>query len=124
MSYDKITAPDTGTKVEKKSDGSLNVGNNPVIPFIQGDGIGIDITPVMRHVIDSAVEKAYDGNKKINWFEIYAGQKAVDKYGEGEWLPDDTLKAIEEYKFATRKIRPQLPPLKLEKDRYQEIAVR
>lgn len=102
MSYDKVSAPDTGTKIVKKSDGSLKVGDDPVIPFIQGDGIGIDITPVMRNVIDSAVEKAYDGEKKINWFKIYAGEEAVDHYGEGHWLPDDTLKAIEEYKVAIK----------------------
>lgn len=102
MSYDKITAPETGNKVEKKSDGSLKVGDNPIIPFIEGDGIGIDITPVMRNVIDSAVEKAYDGEKKIEWFEIYAGEKAVNKYGDGHWLPEDTLKAIEEYKIAIK----------------------
>lgn len=102
MSYDKITPPQTGTKVEKKSDGSLKVGDNPIIPFIEGDGIGIDITPTMQHVINSAVEKAYDGQKKIEWFEIYAGEKAVDFYGEDEWLPEDTLKAIEEYKVSIK----------------------
>lgn len=102
MSYDKITPPDTGTKIEKKSDGSLKVADNPIIPFIEGDGIGIDITPTMRHVLDSAVEKAYDGQKQIEWFEIYAGEKAVKFYGEGQWLPEDTLKAIEEYKVAIK----------------------
>ncbi|MCW9706417.1 NADP-dependent isocitrate dehydrogenase [Fodinibius salsisoli] len=102
MSYDKITPPEKGTKVEKKSDGSLKIGDDPIIPFIEGDGIGIDITPVMRNVIDSAVEKAYDGQKEINWFEIYAGEKAVDFYGDGEWLPEDTLNAIEEYKIAIK----------------------
>ncbi len=102
MSYDKITPPKTGTKVEKNSDGSLKVGDNPVIPFIEGDGIGIDITPAMQHVINNAVEKAYDGKKKIEWFEIYAGQKAVDFYGDDEWLPEDTLKAIEEYKVSIK----------------------
>jgi isocitrate dehydrogenase len=102
MSYDKITPPETGTKVEKKSDGSLKIGDDPIIPFIEGDGIGIDITPVMRNVIDSAVEKAYDGEKEINWFEIYAGEKAVNFYGDGEWLPEDTLEAIEDYKIAIK----------------------
>ena len=98
MSYDKITPPDSGTKIEKQADGALKVSNNPVIPFIEGDGIGIDITPTMRHVLDSAVEKAYDGNKQIEWFEIYAGEKAVKFYGDDHWLPKDTLKAIEDYK--------------------------
>jgi len=102
MSYEKITPPENGTKIEVESDGSLIVDDNPVIPFIQGDGIGIDITPTMRNVLDSAVEKAYDGKKKIEWFEIYAGEKAVEKYGEGEWLPDDTLDAIEDYKVAIK----------------------
>ncbi len=102
MSYEKITPPENGTKIEVESDGSLIVDDNPVIPFIQGDGIGIDITPTMRNVLDSAVEKAYDGEKKIEWFEIYAGEKAVEKYGEGEWLPDDTLDAIEDYKVAIK----------------------
>src|SRR5690625_2652727 len=102
MSYDKITAPETGTKIEKKSDGSLKVGDNPIIPFIEGDGIGIDITPTMRHVLDSAVEKAYGGQKSIEWFEIYAGEKALKFYGEDQWLPEDTLKAIEEYKVAIK----------------------
>ena len=98
MSYDKITPPESGTKIEVESDGSLIVDDNPVIPFIQGDGIGIDITPTMRNVLDSAVEKAYNGEKKIEWFEIYAGEKAVEKYGEGEWLPDDTLNALKNIK--------------------------
>lgn len=102
MSYDKITAPDSGTKIETKSDGRLEVGDNPVIPFIQGDGIGIDITPTMRHVLDSAVEKAYDGKKKIEWFEIYAGEKAVKYYGDDQWLPEDTLQAIKDYKVAIK----------------------
>jgi len=102
MSYDKITPPDSGTKIEVESDGSLIVDDNPIIPFIQGDGIGIDITPTTRKVLDSAVEKAYDGKKKIEWLEIYAGEKAVDFYGEGHWLPEDTLKAIEDYKVAIK----------------------
>lgn len=102
MSYDKITPPDSGTKIEKKSDGSLKVADNPIIPFIEGDGIGMDITPTMRHVLDSAVKKAYNGQKQIEWFEIYAGEKAVKFYGEDQWLPEDTLKAIEEYKVAIK----------------------
>ncbi len=102
MDYKKITPPDQGDKITKESDGSLNVSNHPVIPFIEGDGIGIDITPTMRHVLDSAVEKAYGGEKRIEWFEIYAGEKAVKFYGEDEWLPEDTLNAIREYKVAIK----------------------
>lgn len=102
MSYDKITPPDKGQKVQKKSDGTLSVPDNPVIPFIEGDGIGVDITPTMRHVIDSAIEKAYNGQKQIEWFEIYAGEKAVKFYGDDEWLPQDTLDAIEDYLVAIK----------------------
>src|SRR5699024_7408916 len=96
MSYDKITPPETGTKIEK-SGGKLKVADNPVIPYIEGDGTGVDITPTMRHVLDEAVKKAYNGDKKIEWLEIFAGEKAVKRYGEGEWLPEDTLKVIKDY---------------------------
>lgn len=102
MSYSKITPPETGNTIEKKSDGTLHVGNNPIIPFIEGDGIGVDITPAMKHVLDSAVEKAYSGEKKINWFEIYAGEKALEIYGDDEWLPEDTLEAIKEFKVGIK----------------------
>ena len=97
MSFDKLDTPTEGTIIKKKSDGSLDIGNNPIIPFIEGDGIGIDISPVMKHVVESAVEKAYNGEKKINWFEVYAGEKALDVYGDDEWLPQDTLDAFEKY---------------------------
>jgi len=97
MSFDKLKKPTEGSVVKKNEDGSLTVGNDPIIPYIEGDGIGIDITPTMKHVVDSAVKKAYDGEKKINWFEVYAGEKAVDEYGNDEWLPEDTLKAFQEY---------------------------
>ncbi|MEX0895098.1 MAG: NADP-dependent isocitrate dehydrogenase [Balneolaceae bacterium] len=102
MSFDKLKRPDTGTVIEKKSDGSLKVGDDPIIPFIEGDGIGVDITPAMKSVIESAVEKAYDGKKKIHWFEVYAGEKAVDYYGGDTWLPEDTLNAFEEYKVGIK----------------------
>lgn len=97
MSFDKLKRPEKGSVVKKKSDGTLEVGNDPIIPYIEGDGIGIDISPTMKHVVDSAVEKAFGGKKKINWFEVYAGEKAVDKYGNDEWLPQDTLTAFQEY---------------------------
>ncbi|MDX1617139.1 MAG: NADP-dependent isocitrate dehydrogenase [Balneolaceae bacterium] len=102
MSYDKITAPKTGQKIKKKSDGSLNVPDNPVIPFIEGDGTGVDITPTMRKVLDGAVKKAYGGDREIEWFEIYAGEKAVKFYGDDEWLPTDTLKVIEDFLVAIK----------------------
>jgi isocitrate dehydrogenase len=97
MSFDKLVTPTEGTVVKKNTDGSLVVGNDPIIPFIEGDGIGIDISPVMKHVVDSAVEKAFNGEKKINWFEVYAGEKALEVYGDDEWLPQDTLDAFEKY---------------------------
>ena len=102
MSYDKITAPGVGEKVTKNADGTLNVPDNPVIPFIEGDGIGVDITPAMKAVIDASVDKAYGGKRKIEWFEIYAGEKAVNFYGGNEWLPEDTLKAINDYFVAIK----------------------
>jgi isocitrate dehydrogenase len=97
MSFDKLEKPAQGSVVKKNADGSLTVGNDPIIPYIEGDGIGIDITPAMKHVVDSAVEKAYNGEKKINWFEVYAGEKALEVYGNNDWLPEDTLKAFQEY---------------------------
>lgn len=97
MSFEKLEKPSVGSVIKKKEDGSLVVGDDPIIPFIEGDGIGIDITPAMKHVVDSAVEKAYNGEKKINWFEVYAGEKAVDEYGDDTWLPEDTLTAFQEY---------------------------
>ena len=73
------------------------VPNNPIIPFIEGDGIGADITPVMKDVIDAAVDKAYGGEKKIHWMEVYAGEKATKIYGDNVWLPEETLEALKEY---------------------------
>jgi isocitrate dehydrogenase len=102
MSFDKLTKPTEGSIIEKKADGSLKVGDDPIIPFIEGDGIGIDISPVMKHVVDSAVEKAFGGKKKINWFEVYAGEKALEVYDKDTWLPEDTLKAFEEYKVGIK----------------------
>ena len=97
MSFDKLDLPEEGTIIKKKEDGSLSVGDDPIIPFIEGDGIGVDITPTMKNVVDSAVEKAFDGQKKINWFEVYAGEKAVEVYGGDTWLPQDTLDVFEKY---------------------------
>jgi len=102
MSYTKITPPSVGETITRSADGTLNIPNNPIIPFIEGDGIGIDITPAMIHVIDSAVEKAYGGSKKISWFEIYAGEKSVDFYGNNTWLPEDTLQAVKDYLVAIK----------------------
>jgi isocitrate dehydrogenase len=97
MSYQHIKVPNKGEKITVNSDLSLNVPNNPVIPFIEGDGIGVDITPPMKHVVDAAVSKAYGNKRQIEWMEIYAGEKATQVYGKDVWLPDETLDAMREY---------------------------
>ena len=97
MDYQKIVVPDQGEKITVNDDLSLNVPDQPLIPFIEGDGIGVDITPVMRAVVDAAVEKAYAGKRRISWMEIYAGEKANKVYGENTWMPDETLQAIKEF---------------------------
>ncbi|MEX0685910.1 MAG: NADP-dependent isocitrate dehydrogenase [Balneolales bacterium] len=102
MSYTKLTKPSTGTAITINADQTLNVPDNPIIPFIEGDGTGVDITPPMMDVINHAVEKAYSGKRKIEWFEIYAGEKAVNYYGDNTWLPEDTLTAIREYLVAIK----------------------
>ncbi|MDH3949161.1 MAG: isocitrate/isopropylmalate family dehydrogenase, partial [Gammaproteobacteria bacterium] len=97
MAFDKISVPAEGQKIEINQDGSLNVPNQPVIPYIEGDGIGMDITPVMKKVVDAAVEKSYGGTRKIAWMEVYAGEKAVNIYGEDVWLPAETFDAVKDY---------------------------
>ncbi|TNF93431.1 MAG: NADP-dependent isocitrate dehydrogenase, partial [Gammaproteobacteria bacterium] len=97
MSYDKIQLPADGEKITVNEDNSLNVPDQPIIPYIEGDGIGVDISPVMRKVVDAAVNKAYDGKKSISWMEIYAGEKANNLYGGDTWLPDETFDAVKEY---------------------------
>ncbi len=99
MAYEKLTPPTEGERI-RVEDGKLVVPDRPIIPFIEGDGIGVDITPAMRRVVDAAVEKAYGGRRKIVWFEIYAGEKAHERYGE--WLPEDTFQAIREYIVAIK----------------------
>ncbi|HEU4854462.1 MAG TPA: NADP-dependent isocitrate dehydrogenase, partial [Nitrosospira sp.] len=94
--YQHISIPAEGSKISVNPDYSLNVPDNPVIPYIEGDGIGVDITPVMRKVVDSAVEKAYGGKRRISWMEIYAGEKSTRIYGENVWLPEETLQAAKE----------------------------
>jgi isocitrate dehydrogenase len=95
--YQHIKIPSDGEKIQVSHDNLLQVPNNPILPFIEGDGIGIDITPVMRKVVDSAVEKAYGGKRRISWMEIYAGEKATQIYGSDVWLPEETLRAAEEF---------------------------
>ena len=97
MSYQHIKIPAEGQAITANEDLSLNVPDNPVIPFIEGDGIGADISPVMIKVVDAAVARAYQGARKISWMEIYAGEKATSIYGEDQWLPDDTLSAMQDY---------------------------
>ncbi|MBI3374704.1 MAG: NADP-dependent isocitrate dehydrogenase [Betaproteobacteria bacterium] len=97
MAYKHIKVPATGEKITVNTDYSLNVPDHPIIPFIEGDGTGVDITPVMLKVVDAAVAKAYGGKKKIVWMEIYAGEKSCKVYGENVWLPEETLAAAREY---------------------------
>ena len=93
----KIAIPADGARIRINPDNSLAVPDNPIIPFIEGDGIGRDITPVMRRVVDAAVAKAYGDRRKIAWMEVYAGEKAVAAYGADTWLPDETLQAVKDY---------------------------
>ena len=92
-----IKVPEGGQKITANADFSLNVPNNPIIPYIEGDGTGLDITPVMLKVVDAAVAKAYGGTRKIHWMEIYAGEKSTRVYGPDVWLPQETLQAVKEY---------------------------
>lgn len=96
MSYQHIKVPE-GEKITLNKDFSLNVPNQPIIPFIEGDEVGAEITPVMQKVINAAVEKAYNGARKISWMELYAGEKSTKVYGKDEWLPQETLDALKEF---------------------------
>ncbi|MCB1863839.1 MAG: NADP-dependent isocitrate dehydrogenase [Chromatiales bacterium] len=97
MSFDKIVLPSDGERIGVAADFSLEVPDRPIVPFIEGDGIGVDITPVMRRVVDAAVEKCYGGKRQIAWMEVYAGEKANQVYGADVWLPDETLEAVRDY---------------------------
>jgi isocitrate dehydrogenase len=101
MTKHPITVPAQGEKIRIEH-GQLHVPNNPIIPFIEGDGIGVDITPVMRQVIDAAVNAAYAGQRKIAWMEVYAGEKATQVYDPETWLPQETLDAIADYHVAIK----------------------
>jgi len=96
MGYKHIQVPSEGDKITVNEDFSLNVPDNPIIPYIEGDGIGVDISPVMIDVVNAAVNKAYNGSKKISWMEIFTGEKAAELY-DGDWFPEETLEAIKEY---------------------------
>ncbi|MGD8408008.1 MAG: NADP-dependent isocitrate dehydrogenase, partial [Thiohalophilus sp.] len=102
MAYDKIVVPSEGQAITVNPDNSLSVPDNPVIPFIEGDGIGVDITPVMQKVIDAAVDQAYGGKRKLHWMEIYAGEKSTKLYGQDTWLPEETMAAIREFSVAIK----------------------
>ena len=97
MDFENIQMPGNGAKITVAADYSLNVPDNPIIPFIEGDGIGVDITPVMKKVVDAAVAKAYQGKRQIAWMEIYAGEKSTRIYGEGVWLPKESLAAVKDF---------------------------
>lgn len=102
MAYSKITVPADGEKITVNKDFSLNVPDKPIIPFIEGDGIGVDVSPVMIKVVDAAVEKAYAGKKAIKWMEIYAGEKSTQVYGDDVWLSDETMDAIRDFSVAIK----------------------
>jgi isocitrate dehydrogenase len=99
--FKKIKVP-AGEKITVAADGKLTVPNNPIVAFIEGDGIGPDITKASMHIWNGAVEKAYGGSRKISWMEIFAGEKAVEVYGENAWLPEETIEAIREYHIAIK----------------------
>lgn len=99
--FEKLTPPEVGSKI-KFENGQPIVPDDPIIPFIRGDGTGVDIWPATEKVINAAVEKAYGGKRKINWFKIYAGDEACEKYGTYQYLPEDTLTAIREYGIAIK----------------------
>ncbi len=97
MPYQHIKVPEGGDKITVNKDYSLNVSDQPIIPYIEGDGTGFDITPVMIKVVDAAVEKTYGGKRRIHWMEIYAGEKATKVYGPDVWLPEESLQVLKEY---------------------------
>jgi len=102
MAFEKIVVPDNGEQITLNQDRSLNVPDHPIIPYIEGDGIGVDVTPAMLTVVNAAVSKSYDNKRSIAWMEIYAGEKAVKTYGDDAWLPDETLTAVRDYLVAIK----------------------
>jgi len=102
MAFEHITVPENGTAIHVNADFSLEVPNNPIIPFIEGDGIGVDITPAMIFVIDAAVEKAYGSERKIAWMEAFAGEKATKTYGENQYLPEETFQVLKDYSVSIK----------------------
>ena len=102
MAYQKIVVPTEGKRIDIDQDGNLQVPDNPIVCIIEGDGTGPDIWAASQPVLDAAVAKAYGGQKKIVWMEVYAGDKANDVYQEIVWLPQETLDAIDEYMVALK----------------------
>lgn len=98
----KVSIPTDGTKITLDPDGKLVIPNNPIIPYIEGDGIGVDVTPAMLKVVDAAVTKAYNGKRKIVWMEIYTGEKATQVYGADTWLPEETLDFVRDYRVSIK----------------------
>ena len=109
MAYKHIQVPAVGDRITVNPDFSLSVPDRPIIPFIEGDGTGVDITPVMLRVVDAAVARAYGGKRHIAWMEVYAGEKAVKVYGGNTWLPSETLTALREYVAADGRVEFDLP---------------
>lgn len=97
MSFEHIKVPSAGQKITVNDDYTINVPNEPIVPYIEGDGTGADISPVMIKVVDAAVNKAYNGERKIHWMEIFAGEKSTQVYGPDVWLPEETLEAVRDY---------------------------
>lgn len=97
MAYQHINIPAAGEKIQVSRDLTLQTPLQPIIPFIEGDGTGIDITPVMKNVVDAAVKQAYQSKRQIQWMEVYAGEKATKVYDSNTWLPKETLEAVKEY---------------------------
>ena len=98
MSVSLIKVPAVGQKIIP----GQPIPDQPIIPFIEGDGIGVDITPVMKKVVDAAIEKAYGGKRKIHWMEVYAGEKSTKLYGENEWFPAETFQALKDYSVSIK----------------------
>ena len=102
MAYQHIKIPAGGEEIQVNKDFSLSVPDQPIIPYIEGDGTGVDITPVMLNVVDAAVKKAYGGKRRIVWMEMFAGEKSCKVYGENVWLPEETLQAAKEFVVRSR----------------------
>ena len=97
MQYDKIDVPGNGDAITLNNDQSINVPDSPIIPYIEGDGIGIDVTPVMLAVTNAAVQRAYGGDREIQWMQVYAGARGADVYGNDQYLPEETLHALRRF---------------------------